>query len=127
MDGWPVGQPGPDSLAEHLRDAYARRLLRPAGRTADGSLRLRGGPVLGGSPREVSITGSPASCGTSRAPTDQEVWLITRAASLPATAANRRLLAVADWPTLRAVRWAGVGRPGTPVHHVPPVPALDEG
>lgn len=130
---------GPVTLVDRLRDAYRSGQLRPTGRTADGNLRLRLDLGVPGScertdvvldpktllPRRVETTSSPQPCGTGGRLTSHEVSTITAARSLPATASNRRLLTIGDWPTARTVRWAVRGAP-KPIRRVPPVPELDE-
>ncbi|MDX6573796.1 MAG: hypothetical protein QOC86_2952 [Gaiellales bacterium] len=129
----------PRTLVDRLVEAYRSGQLQPIGRTADGDLRLRLdlGPasscqrtdvVLESKtllPRRVTTTSSPKACGTGGRPTTREVSTISAARSLPATASNRRLLAIGDWPTARTVRWAAHGEP-QPTDRVPAVPALDE-
>jgi hypothetical protein len=138
-------------MASSLRWAYQRRILRPAGRTRDGALRLRGPSIFGGPcghtevdldpktfvPRRlesVSTEGGAQqgrkSCGSGGQAT-REVWTIESVRYLPATAENRRLLRIGDWPVARAERWAGTDERGLPKYEplkrVPPVPPLDEG
>ncbi|HEV7806200.1 MAG TPA: hypothetical protein VGO80_10295 [Solirubrobacteraceae bacterium] len=129
----------PFTLVDRLRDAYRNGQLQPTGRTADGDVRLRldlGSPsscqrtdvVLESKtllPRRVTTTSGPKPCGTGGRPTTREVSTISIARSLPATASNRRLLAIGGWPTARTVQWAAHGAPKT-IERVPAVPELDE-
>ena len=77
-------------------------------------------------PRRFVESSGKGPCGAAAKPTSREVWTIGEARSLPATPANRKLLAIGDWPTARTVRWVSRGR-STPIERVPPVPKLDEG
>ena len=139
--GGPKGPPGaPLTLVEQLREDYRHHRLRPAGHTAAGLERLRGRLQLGPQcwrttvdldprtllPRRVERTVSLGPCDAGGPRTEHEVWTIDEPQSLPASASNRRLLRIGDWPTTRVVRWVPNGAP-KPIDRVPPVPPLDEG
>jgi hypothetical protein len=128
---------GPLTLVDRLREAYRSDRVKPTGRTAGGDLRFRldfGGCsrmdfVLDAQtllPRRIVNTDGVEGCGTSHQTTSREVSTIGVARTLPAVAANRRLLEIGDWPTARIVQEAAHGEP-KPIAHVPPVPKLDEG
>jgi hypothetical protein len=110
--------PAQPTLVQMLRDAYERELLRPAGTTSDGALRLRGklrdvkcqsAEVLLDPrtfiPRRIEVvdqlTASPSAPCSDDAPEQREVDTITGARTLPATAENRELLEIGDWPVGR--------------------------
>lgn len=144
------GQP---TLAASLRLAYEGRLLRPAGTTSDGTLRLVGqlhpDPCTRAEvlldpdtfiPRTIETLSQAARPdGTCRddAPALRETQTIT-ARTLPATTANRRLLQIGDWPVASRgrVRFEERRVPGsddrtvhsdfTPLERLPMPPALDE-
>ncbi len=128
---------GPLTLVDRFREAYRSGDLKPVGRTAGGDLRFRlqAGEqycarwdyVLDGRtllPRRMVLTQTSKPCGTGGQPTQREVWTIGEARSLPATPANRRQLAIGDWPTARIVQEAAHGDPKR-IDHAPPVPELD--
>lgn len=146
---------GPEPLTRALRRSYEQRLLRPAGRTPDGALMLRG--RLYGFPCErtevlldprtfiprrietvTQATPRPAPC-RGDAPVRREVQTITSARVLPATPENRRLLQIGDWPVTTTGRLRITERPVpnsrrvtphsefTPLERLPPPPSLDEG
>jgi hypothetical protein len=121
--------PAPPTLVEMLRDAYERELLRPAGTTADGALRLRGrlrdvkcqrAEVLLDPrtfiPRRIEVvdqlTARPSAPCRDDAPVHREVDRITGARTVPATTENRELLEIGDWPVVGS--------------RLPPPPPLDE-
>ncbi len=127
------------TLVDRLREAYRSDEIKPIGRTASGDLRFRldfGGNgcsrmefVLDARtllPRTIVNTSDDKPCGASRVPMSRETSTIGEARSLPATAANRRLLEIGDWPTVRTLQETPSGDP-KPIDRVPPVPKLDEG
>jgi hypothetical protein len=141
------------TLAASLLIAYERRLLRPAGTTPDGKLRLVGklypdqcshAEVLLDRhtfiPRTIeTVSRSMRRDGTCRddAPALRETQTIT-ARTLPTTAANRRLLQIGDWPVASRGRLRLVERrvphsqartvhtDFTPLARLPMPPPLDE-
>jgi hypothetical protein len=128
---------GPLTLVDQLREAYRSHKLKPVGRTAGGDLRFRlqAGDtsctrwdyVLDAQtllPRRMEITTTSKPCGSGGRLIEREVSTID-ARSLPATSANRPLLAIGDWPTARTVQDVPKGA-SKPLDHVPPVPKLDE-
>jgi hypothetical protein len=140
--GGPVRQaPEPLTFVDRMRDAYRSGRLKPTGRTAGGDLRFtmtltaadddtchRSEYVLDAKtllPRRIETTSGSQPCSAGAAPVNREVTTISDARSLPATAANRRLLQVGDWPTTRILQWQPKGKP-TPIDEAPPVPKLDE-
>jgi hypothetical protein len=113
-----------------LRQAYDHDLLDPAGTTRSGERRLRG--TLTGSacerttvvldrdsfvPRSVEIVyrHDESRCPNEPPGDAREQITITHARTLPATARNRRLLEIGDWPVKASQ------------HELPPPPPLDEG
>jgi hypothetical protein len=76
-------------------------------------------------PRRMEITSFATPCGSGGKPLQREVSTIGEARSLPATAANRRLLQIGDWPTARTVQ-ERPHRDPKPIDRVPPVAQLDE-
>ncbi len=130
---------GPLTLVDQLREAYRSDELKPVGRTAGGDLRFRmeAGDttctrweyVLDAQtllPRRMEITNWSKPCGTGAKPIQREVQTFGEARSLPATAENRRLLAIADWPTERILQDVAKGD-SKRIDRAPPVPKLDEG
>ena len=142
------GRPaGSSTLVTQLRAALARGDLREAGRDRLAGA-LYGAPCeravllldpATALPRRVEVTfreSTPAGdCGAEVM--QREVQTITGVRRLPATAANRGLLEVGDWPVARTGRTTIVERPAgggaftiherfTPLAELPPLPELDE-
>ena len=131
---------GPFTVVDRLREAYRSNDLKPVGHTAAGDPRFRLDLGPGSScsrmefvldattllPRRIVNTTGSKPCGAAGGTVSREVWTVGEARSLPATAANRGLLAIGDWPTVRTVQEVAKGDP-EPIDHAPPVPELDDG